>query len=153
HRARGGPPGPHRPRGERPVPRRPPAAAADPLGGDRGRWRRLTTRALRGPSALPPTERRRHPDGKGTAGRRGVAMSEPTAADVMGTPPAVVHPELCLRDVARCLEEADVGAAIVTRDDRVEGVISERDVVRALAGGADPDLIWAADVMTPEPIQ
>ena len=27
-------------------------------------------------------------------------------------------------------------------------VISERDIVRALADGADPDAIWAADVVT-----
>lgn len=30
-------------------------------------------------------------------------------------------------------------------------VISERDIVRALADGADPDAIWAADVGTEEP--
>src|SRR5690606_1626800 len=74
------------------------------------------------------------------------------AADVMGEPPVVVHPELCLRDVAICLREAGVGAAIVSQDGRGEGVISERDVVNALADGADPDLIWAADVMTPDPV-
>jgi CBS domain-containing protein len=32
------------------------------------------------------------------------------------------------------------------------GIISERDVVTALAGGADPDQVWAADVMSEKPV-
>ena len=34
----------------------------------------------------------------------------------------------------------------------MSGIISERDVTRAMAEGAEPDAVWAADVMTPEPI-
>lgn len=67
-------------------------------------------------------------------------------------PGVVVRPELCLRDVAMCLTAGRTGAAVVVRGGRVLGVISERDVVAALAQGGDPDLVWASDVMTPDPV-
>jgi CBS domain-containing protein len=52
-----------------------------------------------------------------------------------------------LREVAVLLRDKDVGALLV-RDSDGFGILSERDVVSALADGADPDEIWAADVMT-----
>ena len=41
-----------------------------------------------------------------------------------------------------------IGIVVVMDGGSVAGVISERDVVWALAEGADPDEIWAGDVMT-----
>ena len=73
-------------------------------------------------------------------------------ASIMTSPAVVVRPDLCLRDVAQCLHQAGVGAAVVTRGGTVAGIISERDVVAAVADGADPGEIWAADVMTPDPV-
>ena len=37
-------------------------------------------------------------------------------------------------------------ATLVRRDDEAVGIVSERDVVRALAGDADPDAVWSVDV-------
>lgn len=71
---------------------------------------------------------------------------------VMSAPPVVIDPELCLRDAASRLRDAHVGAALVVDDGRLVGILSERDVVVALADGADPDAVWAADVMTAEPV-
>jgi CBS domain-containing protein len=59
-----------------------------------------------------------------------------------------------LRAVARSLTEESVGVAVVAaphphdRGPRASGLISERDIVAALADGADPDETWAEDVMT-----
>jgi len=57
-----------------------------------------------------------------------------------------------LREVSETLSTAEVGALVVYDGGVVAGTISERDVVRALGDGADPDTVWAADVMTDEPI-
>ena len=59
-----------------------------------------------------------------------------------------VHEKVNLRSLAIVLTELDVGVALVARPDGSAGVVSERDVVRAIADGADPDEVWAADVMT-----
>ena len=64
--------------------------------------------------------------------------------------PVVVAEKLTLRAVAAVLAAADIGAALVEREDGSVGIVSERDVIRALADEADPETIWSADVMTQE---
>ena len=59
-----------------------------------------------------------------------------------------VDEKVSLRSLAVVLTELEVGVALVSRPDGSAGVVSERDVVRAIAEGADPDEVWAADVMT-----
>ncbi|MCJ7672169.1 MAG: CBS domain-containing protein [Acidimicrobiia bacterium] len=59
-----------------------------------------------------------------------------------------VDEKLTLRSIAAVLSAADVGAALVHRDNRPVGIVSERDVIRALADEADPETVWSADVMT-----
>jgi CBS domain-containing protein len=63
-----------------------------------------------------------------------------------GEPVARIGPDATLIDVARALTERDVGALVVGEGERVTGVVSERDVVRALAAGRDPATTRAADV-------
>jgi CBS domain-containing protein len=63
--------------------------------------------------------------------------------------PISVGAEMTLRDVATLLERYGIGAAIVRHGDD-PGLVSERDIVGALAAGGDPDVLWSADVMTPE---
>jgi CBS domain-containing protein len=57
-----------------------------------------------------------------------------------------VDEKLALRSVAAVLAELDIGVVVVARPDGGAAIVSERDIVRALAGGADPDEIWVADV-------
>jgi CBS domain-containing protein len=64
--------------------------------------------------------------------------------------PITIDEKLTLRSVAAVLSAADIGAALVRRGGGVAGIVSERDVVRALADDADPDTVWTADVMTEE---
>jgi CBS domain-containing protein len=63
---------------------------------------------------------------------------------------ARVQPDATLLDVARALEAADVGAVVVGDGDRPVGVLSERDVVRAIAHGRSLETTPAADVATTE---
>src|SRR5690606_35929346 len=51
-----------------------------------------------------------------------------------------------LAEVARTLHDADVGAVLVGAIDAPQGVVSERDVVRAIAEGREASAVAAADV-------
>lgn len=69
----------------------------------------------------------------------------------LATKPAVTVEEAdTLRAAARHLWEAAVGAAVVTRNGTPVGIVSERDIVNALAEGADPDEATTGGVMTTE---
>jgi CBS domain-containing protein len=59
---------------------------------------------------------------------------------------ARVPGDASLRGVARALDDADVGLLVVGAGDEVAGVVSERDVVRALAAGRDPDATLAGEI-------
>ncbi|HUI48243.1 MAG TPA: CBS domain-containing protein [Acidimicrobiia bacterium] len=75
-------------------------------------------------------------------------MADPRdpVSDVMSSGAVSVDEKLTLRSLAAVLAELDIGVALVRRPDGSIGVASERDVVRALADGADPEEVWVADV-------
>ncbi len=68
-------------------------------------------------------------------------------------PVITVRPETRLAAVADLLAERRIGGVIVSSDDvRVEGILSERDIVRALAlRGADCLNLTTSDLMTRNP--
>jgi len=60
-----------------------------------------------------------------------------------------IGPETDLRTIARIMKEEDVGALPVGENDRLIGMVTDRDVtVRALANGNDIESLTARDVMT-----
>jgi CBS domain-containing protein len=61
-----------------------------------------------------------------------------------------VAPGVRLEDVAKRMVSRDVGAALVTEGERLMGIVTERDVLRAVARGIDEGTL-VADLMTPEP--
>jgi CBS domain-containing protein len=69
-------------------------------------------------------------------------------ASVMHRSTVAVRPDTTIRQVAETLAREEVGAVVVRGTEGLVGIVSERDVVRALAEGLDPDLERAADVMT-----
>jgi len=71
---------------------------------------------------------------------------------LMSTPAASADPNVSLFDLAVTLEAEGVGAVTLMTADHLDGVVSERDIVRALAAGCDPADVWAADVMAGEPL-
>ena len=82
--------------------------------------------------------------------RRGFSPDDPVRS-IMVRPVVEVGGHSTLRQVTEQMSGAGVGAVLVVRAGSAAGILSERDVVRALAEGADPDEVWAADVMT-EPV-
>ena len=70
-------------------------------------------------------------------------------------PAVIVDFATSLRDLAAILSEELIGAALVRRTVIIEGmvghpegIVSERDINRAVAAGLDPDTAQAGDVMT-----
>lgn len=59
---------------------------------------------------------------------------------------ARIAPDATLLEVAEALSASEVGALVVGADDELEAVVSERDLVRALAAGRDPATTTAAAV-------
>jgi CBS domain-containing protein len=64
----------------------------------------------------------------------------------------LVRPEQTIREAARLMSELDIGALPVHEDDRLIGMLTDRDIaVRAVADGLDPDTpirdVMSAEVM------
>jgi CBS domain-containing protein len=61
-------------------------------------------------------------------------------------------PEATVRDAARSMGEANVGAILVVEAGRLVGIFTERDaLVRVIACGRDPALVRLREVMTADP--
>jgi len=69
-----------------------------------------------------------------------------SAKRVMNGPPVFLHPSDTLQVVAEVISREGVGAAIVRGPLGPEGIVTERDIVEALAQGAKPDDVWAVDI-------
>lgn len=75
-------------------------------------------------------------------------VSDPQDAieSLLRGPAVSVVENATLRSVATVLSTADIGAALVLSGDASIGMVSERDIARAVADGIDPDHQWSADV-------
>ncbi len=78
-------------------------------------------------------------------------MSQPRPDDelraVVQRGTVTLSPAATLRDAAVVMEREEIGAVVVVVDGRVAGLLSERDVVGAVANGEDVDDVRAEDVM------
>lgn len=70
---------------------------------------------------------------------------------LVGGSATVIGPEASLGDVAEALVSDDVGSLGVVAGRELVGIITERDLVRALAAGADPEHEVVADWMADAP--
>ncbi len=78
----------------------------------------------------------------------GFGPGSASISTVIGDEPVVVPSTTTLRDAARHLCDAGVGLIVVGSTAEVEGVISERDIVGAVARGADLDTTTVAEFET-----
>ena len=74
------------------------------------------------------------------------------ARRIMSRPVIAIDGRTSLRTAATVLRDEHIGAAPVVSGEAVVGILSERDVVAAVADGADVDAVWVADVMSERPL-
>lgn len=71
--------------------------------------------------------------------------------DIMSKEVEVVSPEASLQEVAKKMLQRDCGCVVVVKDDRLVGMITDRDMaLRCIAEAHDAASITAEKVMTPE---
>src|SRR5918992_1607386 len=71
--------------------------------------------------------------------------------EVMTERPRAVTPQTPLNEVAEVMETEDVGSVPVVEDDRLVGIVTDRDIViRAIAKGKDPRGMPASEASTRE---
>ena len=63
-------------------------------------------------------------------------------------PAVYALPDMTLRQLAVLLPENEIGAALVRGPNHAEGLVSERDIVLAIAEGAGADKTRVSDVMS-----
>ena len=71
--------------------------------------------------------------------------------EVMSTEPICLTSNTGLLDVARQMLEYDIGDVLITENERIIGVVTDRDIViRALAAGRDPASTTAGEIASRE---
>jgi CBS domain-containing protein len=73
-------------------------------------------------------------------------------SELMTPDPVTCEMSAPITDAARVMRDNDIGAIIVTENDEVRGIVTDRDiVVRGLADGADPQSLHVGDVCSASP--
>src|SRR3954470_10543889 len=75
----------------------------------------------------------------------------PVARNHMSTELLTVEPDLPLTEVAKRMVAKDVGAVLVFDGGTMCGILTERDVLRAVADGIDEETTLVRERMTPHP--
>ena len=74
-----------------------------------------------------------------------------TVADIMSRPVVTASADEKVAEAAARMREQRVGSVVIVDGRRPVGILTERDLVRFAAAGADADTATVADWMTPDP--
>jgi len=77
--------------------------------------------------------------------------SAPTVAELMSAPVVTGTPDETLAEAAARMREKRVGSVVVVQDDKPVGILTERDMIRIAAAGADTSRAHVSEWMTPNP--
>lgn len=75
-----------------------------------------------------------------------VGFASPPVASLLGGDVVTVEPTLSLQEAAERMHAAGYGILVVGNREQVEGVVSERDIMRAVAKGVDLRTTTVGDV-------
>lgn len=81
----------------------------------------------------------------------GSRATEPIGAANLGGRALRADPTATLRQICKTFAAENVDAVLLDRPGSPVAVVTVRDLARALAEGADPDVVWGADVTAPHP--
>ena len=84
---------------------------------------------------------------KSAAGRGGRVPRDYSVRDIMTPEPQTLTPQSSAMDAAELMRDADIGDVVVVDEDRLFGIVTDRDiVVRVLATGSDPSAVRLGDI-------
>jgi CBS domain-containing protein len=75
-----------------------------------------------------------------------------TIREIMRTDVLEVEMAATLQEAAQSMRERKISSLAVTEKDRLVGIMTERDIVTAVADGADSEVAHVRDYMTPNPV-
>jgi CBS domain-containing protein len=70
-------------------------------------------------------------------------------SEIMSKDLVTVGPEYNVADVASLMRSKRIGSVIVLEDDRVLGILTERDILGVVGSGEDPKNVAAHEALTP----
>lgn len=78
-------------------------------------------------------------------------MQETKIKDIMTKDPVVISPDCTIKEAAMKMKEIDTGVLPVGAEDKLHGMITDRDIVlRVIAEGEDIEQTKVEDIMTPK---
>jgi serine phosphatase RsbU (regulator of sigma subunit) len=86
------------------------------------------------------------------SGSTGQGFPGPPIRDIMAQAPAFASPDTPVPEAAALMSRRNIGAVVVCRGSEVVGLLTERDLLRATAGGQCPAGAAVAQLMTPSPV-
>ncbi len=72
--------------------------------------------------------------------------------EIMRTDVIDVEPAETLQAAAQAMKEGKISSVLVTEDGYLIGILTERDMVKAVAEGIDTEVTHVRDYMTPTPV-
>src|SRR4051812_13365643 len=79
------------------------------------------------------------------------AVGPSTVAEIMSAPPATAAPSELISEAAARMQDRGVGSVVVVDGERPIGILTERDLVRFGAAGADASGTKVSEWMTEDP--
>jgi len=67
--------------------------------------------------------------------------------DVMKKEVITAGPEITLREASKVMAKHGIGSIVIIKDDKIVGLINERNVLVAVAQGKDADLVTVEEIM------
>lgn len=75
-----------------------------------------------------------------------------TASAIMRGTVVCADPSSTVQELAQAMASEEVGSVVITDSTQVIGIVTERDIVVALANQMDPDTTPAEEIMSPDPL-
>lgn len=87
-----------------------------------------------------------------TPTRDGTRRRRPRVGDLASQPVVSISPDRSLRAAAKAMDQHGIGAVVVLRGDGLEGILTERDLLHAMAHDVDPDTATVEQHLTADVI-
>ena len=68
--------------------------------------------------------------------------------DVMNKNVVVAKPIVTLREAARVMGEMNMGSLVIMEDEKIVGIVTSTDILKAIGEGKDPDKVTIGEIAT-----